>query len=372
MHREHVPVAEYERLAEGFTAERWDPDAQAALARRAGMRYGVLVTRHHDGFCLWDTATTGFNALRAPAGRDLVGEWVDAFRAAGLRVGLYYSLLDWRYDAYWRGPGRDADGWAAFRAVVHEQVRELLTAYGSVDVLWYDGFWPYSGADWDASGLERMARQLQPDILINDRSGVPGDFQTPEQAVSVIPPLGRWEACLTTNDQWGWHATDRNWKTPEQVVRALVQCAWGGGNLLLNLGPRGDGSLPDPAVELLERVGEWLAVNGESVYGAVRSPFLPHAHGLFTAKPRKLYVHGFAWPAEGEVRFGWVANRVTAARLLDGGDAVRFEQRDDVVTLRGLPSAPPDPLGTVVALDLDGDPEARPGGYAWWNGEARY
>ncbi len=127
MQREHIPVAEYERLGEQFTAEAWDPAAQAALARRAGMRYGVLVTRHHDGFCLWDTATDHFKATNTPAGRDLVAEWVDAFRSAGLRVGLYYSLLDWRAQAYWRGPLADPDGWAAFRAQVHGQLLELLT-----------------------------------------------------------------------------------------------------------------------------------------------------------------------------------------------------------------------------------------------------
>jgi alpha-L-fucosidase len=162
MQREHIPVAEYERLGERFTAEAWDPAEQAALARQAGMRYAVLVTRHHDGFCLWDTATDHFKATNTPAGRDLVAEWVDAFRAAGLRVGLYYSLLDWRADAYWRGPSGDPDGWGAFREHVHAQLRELLTGYGEVATLWYDGFWPHPGRRGARSSWRRWRVSSSP------------------------------------------------------------------------------------------------------------------------------------------------------------------------------------------------------------------
>jgi alpha-L-fucosidase len=372
MQREHIPVAEYERLGEGFNAEAWDPPAQAALARRAGMRYGVLVTRHHDGFCLWDTATDHFKATNTPAGRDLVREWVDAFRAEGLRVGLYYSLLDWRADAYWRGPFGDPEGWAAFREHVHAQVRELLTGYGDVATLWCDGFWPHSGEAWGSLDLEAMARELQPGILVNDRSGVPGDFSTPEQSISVLPPFGRWEACMTTNDTWGWHATDHHWKTPAQIVRALAVCASGGGNLLLNVGPKGDGSLPGPAVELLEAVGGWLAVNGASIYGTTRSPWLAHAYGVIACRLRRLYLHCFSWPADGEIRLGFLGSRATGARLLAADDPLAVEQRDDVLTVRGLPSSAPDAFDAVVEVDLDGGPDALPGSYVFWAGEARY
>jgi alpha-L-fucosidase len=372
MHREHIPVDEYERLGEQFGAEAWDPAGQAALARRAGMRYAVLVTRHHDGFCLWDTDTDHFKATNTTAGRDLVAEWVDAFRAAGLRVGLYYSLLDWRAEAYWRGPSGDPEGWAAFRDHVHAQVRELLTGYGEVATLWYDGFWPHSGEAWGSLELEAMARELQPGILVNDRSGIPGDFSTPEQSISVLPPFGRWEACLTTNDTWGWHATDHRWKSPAQIVRALAVCASGAGNLLLNIGPKGDGSLPAPAVDLLEAVGAWLAVNGASVYGTTRSPWLAHAHGVITCAPGRLFLHCFSWPADGEIRLGFLASRAKDARLLAGGEPVAIEQRDDVLTVRNLPRDAPDDLDTVIEVDLDGGPDALPGSYVFWAGEARY
>jgi alpha-L-fucosidase len=372
MHREHIPVAEYERLGERFTAASWDPAAQAALARRAGMRYAVLVTRHHDGFCLWDTATDRFKATNTPARRDLVAEWVEAFRAAGLRVGLYYSLLDWRADAYWRGPAGDPEGWAAFRDRVHAQVRELLTGYGEVATLWYDGFWPHSGEAWGSLEREAMARELQPGILLNDRSGIPGDFSTPEQSISVLPPFGRWEACMTTNDTWGWHATDHHWKSPAQIVRALAVCASGAGNLLLNIGPTGDGSLPAPGVELLETVGAWLAANGASIYGTTRSPWLAHAYGVITCTPGRLFLHCFSWPAEGEIRLGFLASRATGARLLAGGEPVAIEQRDDVLAVRGLPRSAPDDLDTLIEVDLDGGPEALPGSYVFWAGEARY
>jgi alpha-L-fucosidase len=371
MQREHIPVDEYEALGARFTAEAWNPTEQAALARRAGMRYGVLVTRHHDGFCLWDTATTAFKAPNTPAGRDLVREWTDAFRAEGLEVGLYYSLLDWRFDAYWRGPRRDPTGWAAFRDVVHEQIRELLSGYGDIGVLWYDGFWPYSGGDWGADELAAMARALQPGILLNDRSGAPGDFTTPEQSLPLIPPLTRWEACMTTNDHWGWHSGDHNWKTPADVIHALVRCAAGAGNLLLNIGPKPDGSLPAEAVDPIERAGEWLSVNGASVYGALRSPFLAHAYGPVTCKPGKLYLHCFA-EAEDELRLGFVANRATGARYLDGAGELEVRQNGDVLTVTDLVGYALDPYDTVIEVDLDGGPEALAGAYVWWEGDARY
>jgi len=372
MQREHIPVAEYERLGERLTAEAWDPAAQAELARRAGMRYGVLVTRHHDGFCLWDTETDHFKATNTPAGRDLVAEWVDAFRAAGLRTGLYYSLLDWRAEAYWRGPYGDPEGWAAFREHVHAQLSELLTGYGEIATLWYDGFWPHSGEAWGSLELEAMARELQPGILVNDRSGIPGDFSTPEQSISVLPPFGRWEACMTTNDTWGWHATDHHWKSPQHIVRALAVCASGAGNLLLNVGPKGNGSLPAPAVDLLETVGGWLRVNAASIYGTTRAPWLAHAHGVVTCKPSHLYLHCFSWPADAEIRLGFLDSRATGARLLADGEQLDVDQRDDVLTVRGLPTSPPDALDTVIEVDLDGGPAALPGSYVFWAGEARY
>jgi alpha-L-fucosidase len=203
-------------------------------------------------------------------------------------------------------------------------------------------------------------------------SGIPGDFSTPKQSISVLPPFGRWEACLTTNDTWGWHATDHRWKSPAQIVRALAVCASGAGNLLLNIAPKGDGSLPAPAVELLEAVGAWLAVNGASVYGTTRSPWLAHAYGVITCAPRRLFLHCFSWPAEGEIRLGFLASRATDARLLAGGEPVAIEQRDDVLTVRGLPGDAPDDLDTVIEVELDGGPDALPGSYVFWAGEARY
>ncbi len=259
-----------------------------------------------------------------------------------------------------------------FRAGVHAQVRELLTEYGDIATLWYDGFWPHSGDAWGSLELEAMARELQPGILINDRSGIPGDFATPEQSISVLPPFGRWEACMTTNDTWGWHATDHRWKSAEQIVRALAVCAAGAGNLLLNIGPKGDGSLPRPSLELLDAVGSWLTVNGASIYGTTRSPWLAHAYGVMTCTPGRLYLHCFSWPADGQIRLGFLDSRATAARLLADGEKVEVDQQDDVITVRGLPDAAPDDLDTVIEVDLDGGPEALPGSYLFWAGEARY
>lgn len=372
MHREHIAHAEYRRLMDGFRAGAWDPAAQARLARAAGMRYAVLTTRHHDGFCLWDTATTDFNAPASAARRDLVREWVEAMRAEGLRVGLYYSLADWSRPAYWSGPQADPDGWAAFRETVHAQLRELLTGYGPVDVLWFDGFWPWPGSAWGAAGLHGLARALQPGILINDRAGIPGDFTTPEQGVSVLPPPGRWEACMTLNGSWGWHAGDHDWKSPAQLIRTLVQCATGGGNFLLNAGPMPDGTIPPETVERLEAVSGWMSVNGRAIYGSVRSRFLGTAYGPVTCGPESVFLHLYQWPNDGTVTLAHLENRALSARLLATGQALPFEQTGDVVRAGGLPGAMPDPADTVVELVVEGRPRVTAGGYILWRGPATY
>jgi alpha-L-fucosidase len=372
MHREHIPVVEYEQLASRFEARNWDPAAQARLAKAAGMKYGILISRHHDGFCLWDSDTTDFKSTKSAAGRDLVREWLDAFRAEGLHTGLYYSLLDWRQAAYWSGPEHDPGGWEQFLQMVHAQVRELCTRYGTIEVMWYDGFWPWPAQTWRATELNAMVRELQPGILINDRSGQPEDFATPEQQISVLAPRGRWETCMTLNDHWGWHAGDSNWKSVGTLVRQLVQCAAGGGNYLLNIGPRPDGSVPPENVEQLEGVGRWVAANGESIYGSIRSHVMGHSYGMVTCRPDRLYLHCFAWPRDGRIRMGHLANRATGARLLASGKRLELEQQGDVITVSGLPEEAPDRVNTVIEVEVEGIPAVTPGGSLFWRGQARF
>jgi len=359
MYLERIPRSEYAKLAERFRAERFDPELWAEIAREAGMRYMVMTARHHDGFSLFDTRFSDFKSTRTPAGRDLVAEYVEACRRAGLRVGLYYSLLDWRWDAYWRGPKRDPRGWEEFLEYVHGQVEELCSNYGPIDVLWFDGAWPYGPEDWRAEELLQKVRKLQPHILVNNRTGLPGDFDTPEQHVPWWSPPGRlWETCMTMNESWGYFEADRNWKTPRQIIETLVRVVSLGGNLLLNVGPRGDGSFPPEAVEVLAHVGAWMRRHGESIYGAAGAPFTTTV-GPVTAKGSVAYVHAFRWPGK-RITVAGVGNSVVSAYILTTGERVRFRQEGDRVILEGLPALPPDPYDTVIALELDGPPRAAP------------
>ncbi len=355
MYLERIPRSEYARLAGEFRAECFDADSWVECARLAGMRYVVFTARHHDGFSLFDTQYSDFKSTNTPAGRDFVAEYVDACRRAGLRVGLYYSLLDWRWDAYWRGPQRDPEAWSRFLEYVHGQVEELCSNYGRIDVLWFDGAWPYKPEDWRAEELLTKVRKLQPQIIVNNRTGLPGDFETPEQHVPWwSPPKRPWETCMTMNDSWGYFEGDRNWKTPRQVIATLVTVVSLGGNLLLNVGPRGDGAFPPEAVELLSHIGRWMRSNGESIYGASGAPFTTTV-GPITAKGNKAYVHALRWPGKA-ITVAGVGNTVSGAYLLATGEEVRFRQEGDRVFLEGLPATPPDPYDTVIVLELDGPP----------------
>jgi len=372
MFNEQTPPEEYRTLADEFTAARFDADEWAALAKAAGARYMVMCTRQHDGFSLFDSAVSEFTSVKTAARRDFVAEYADAARRAGLGVGFYYSLLDWRYPAYFSGPQRDPQGWQDLVSYVHAQVEELCTQYGRVDVLWYDGDFPYRGEDWRAQELNAAVRAWQPGILLNERSGAPGDFVTPEQHIPTLTSGGPWEACMTMNDHWGFCPGDENWKPTAQLVANLVQCASGGGNFLLNVGPDADGAIPPASVARLRELGAWLEANGEAVYGtdaasglcrrndvSAVGPWLLSPVGMVqtlpTVRGSTLYTHVRAWPGT-ELTIGNLASRVVAARFLDGGAPIDFRQEGSRVKLSGLPERAPDPLDTVIALECDGVP----------------
>jgi len=354
MYQEHIPHAEYAPLAREFNPAKFDPDAWVRLAREAGMRYMVLTTRHHDGFSLFDSQVSDFTAPKTAAKRDLVRAYVEACHRGGMRVGFYYSLLDWRYGAYFRGPQKDPEGWAKLVEYVHAQVRELCTNYGKIDILWYDGGWPYTAEDWRSAELNAMVRSLQPDILINNRSQLPEDFDTPEQYIHASPPGRPWEACMTLNDSWGYNAADDNWKTPKQVIAYLVRCANGGGNLLLNVGPKPDGTIPPESERILRQVGEWLQRNGGSIYGTARCP-LSTSTGLCTLKGYTLYVHVLRWPGK-ELVVPRLLSPVRSVHLLADGKSVKFEQKGDRLFLSGLPGRAPDPLDAVLVVECAEEP----------------
>ncbi|MGA2631033.1 MAG: alpha-L-fucosidase, partial [Terriglobia bacterium] len=320
----------------------------------AGQKYMVMTTKHHEGFCHFDTKLTNYCAPRQACGRDLVREFVDAAREEGLRVGFYHSLMDWHHPDGARC-ATDEAARQRFVAYIHGQIRELLTNYGKIDVLWYDVNWPLSVQGWESEKMNKMVFELQPDIIVNNRNGLPGDFATPEQEI-VAEKAGRaWETCMTMNDSWGYHAADDNWKPPKTVVRNLVTCAAGGGNYLLNIGPKADGSIPEESVRILSAVGKWMEKNGTTIYDTDRIHADWHTYAGYTRRGNTLYVQVHFWPGE-TVAIGGLRSKVRSARLLASGQEVRFEQSDVQVKFTGLPATAPDDPVTVLAVECDSEP----------------
>jgi alpha-L-fucosidase len=357
--RERIPKDEYvERYVNEFRAEHYDPSAWAALAKAAGMGYLVLTTRHHDGFALWNTATSDFHAGRLGPKRDLVGPFVEAVRGAGLRVGLYFSPADWNHPDYpgayerdWPTLWRDEAARRRFVAYYQAQLRELLTRYGKIDLLWYDGCIPLP---LEGETTNAMVRELQPDILMNDRLGKPCDFECSEQTIK--PKDGPWEACMTLNDNWGYHAGDTAWKPPAEVVRLLLTCGKDGGNLLLNVGPHGDGTIPEPSIAILREVGAWVRRNGECLPHSGRSPFTWNTSGVVTVRERSVYLHLLKSPGP-EFCWGELKNRVLRATFVATGKPVAFRQEGARLFLTGLPFPLIEPLATTIRLEVEGTPE---------------
>ncbi|UCH36302.1 MAG: alpha-L-fucosidase [Armatimonadota bacterium] len=349
MNDAQIPADEYARFADEFRPTRYDPAQWIAFAKEAGMKYVVLTTRHHDGFSLFDSGVSGFTAPKTAAGRDLIREYVQACRAAGMKVGFYYSLLDWRYQPYWDGPEKDPEGWAAFREYVHAQVRELMTNYGKIDILWYDGGWPYGPLAWQSRELNAMVRQLQPHIIINNRSMLPEDFDTPEQKIE--PAARPWESCMTMNDAWGYVPSNPRYKRTDELIWNLVRCVSWGGNYLLNVGPKADGTFPLLARIRLGQIGRWMKANGESVHSCGPAPFAAEAVGLTTAKGDTVYLHLFRWPGE-EVSVAGVDAGVASAKVLATGAPVGVRQDGDRLILSGLPPRAPDPWDSVIAITV--------------------
>jgi len=359
MHQERIPPDEYALLAQRFSPDDFNADAWVALAKRAGMKYMVLTTRHHDGFCLFDSKVSDYTSVKTAAKRDLVAEYVTACRRAGMKIGFYYSLLDWRWPAYFTGPRKDPQGWAKLVTQVHEQVRELCSQYGKIDIMWYDGEGAYDADAWQSRKLNAMVRRLQPHIIINNRSGLSEDFDTPEQHVTASQPERAWESCMTIGEYsgWGYIRHNRNLRSVTQLIQHLVFAASGGGNYLLNVAPKPDGTIQREFVTRLERIGDWLKVNGESIYGTQRCPFGAASIGVTTCRGNTAYVHVFRWPGETACVAG-VRNRVKAARVLATERKAHVEQHGDRLFIRGLPANPPDPHDTVISLELVGRPRA--------------
>ncbi len=352
MENEGIPVAEYEKLAKQFRPKPNAARDWARLARQAGQKYMVMTTKHHEGFCQFDTKLTDYCAPKQGPGRDLVKEYVEAARAEGLRVGFYYSLMDWHHPD---GAKCATDESARRRFVdyIHGQIRELLTNYGKIDVLWYDVAWPLDAAGWESEKMNAMVFQLQPEIIVNNRNKLEGDFATPEQRITADKRA--WESCMTMNDSWGYQRADDNWKSPKTIVRNLVTCAHDTGNYLLNIGPKPDGSIPEESVRILTAVGKWMDRNGQTIYQSEKCQ--PHRsnYANFSRKGNTLYMHVYFWPGS-TVALGGLRNKVKSAHLVATGAPVKFEQDEFRVRFVGLPDRAPDDPVTTIAIECDGEP----------------
>ena len=352
MENEGIPVAEYEQFAKIFKPEPNAARVWAKLAKQAGQKYMVMTTKHHEGFCLFNSKLTDYCAPKQGPGRDLVAEYVEAARAEGRRVGFYYSLMDWHHPDGARC-ATDEQARRRFVDYIHGQIHELLTNYGKIDVLWYDVSWPLDAKGWESEKMNRMVFQLQPDIIVNNRNALDGDFATPEQRIQADKRA--WESCMTMNDSWGYQKADDNWKTPRTVIRNLITCSHSTGNYLLNIGPKPDGSIPPDSVRILTAVGKWMDRNGQSIYQTERCQPGRSDYASFTRLGNTLYMHVYFWPGE-TVTIGGLTNKVQSARLLATGRAVKFDQDQFRVRFVNLPAAAPDEPVTTIAIECDGEP----------------
>lgn len=355
-HNEQIPDDVYQKYFKRFDPDLYDPEVWAAAAAGAGMKYFVVTTKHHEGFCLWDSQLTDYKAPNTPAGRDLLRPMVEAFRAQGLRTGFYHSLIDWHHPDYVIDPhigpyrahperarmneGRDQAKYAQY---LHGQVRELLTQYGNVDILWFDFSYPKPDGtgkghdDWQSEKLLALVRELQPHVILNDRLDLDHgwDMKTPEQFqprewVRINGQPVVWEACQTFSGSWGYHRDEESWKSVEQLLHMLIDGVSKGGNLLLNVGPTGRGEFDERALSRLAGMGEWMRRHSRSIYDCTQAPaeFQTPPDCRFTYNPtrNRLYLHLLAWPFR-HVHLEGLADRVEYAQLLHDASEVKLLKR---------------------------------------------
>ncbi len=396
--REMIPEAKYDKYFKYFDPDLYDAREWARQAKAAGMKYAVLTTKHHEGFCMWDSKYTDYKCTNTPAGRDLVREYVDAFRAEGLRVGFYYSLIDWHHpefpidmlhprredaDAYEQSKDRDVRKYAQY---MRDQVTELLTEYGKIDILWFDFSYSDNNGtgerawmkgkgknDWESEELIALARKLQPGIIIDNRAEIEQDIWTPEQFQPTewvrhheTGELVTWEACQTFSGSWGYYRDEQTWKSPEMLIRMLVNTVSLGGNLLMNVGPTSRGYFDNRAQNALKVYADWMKYNSRAIYGCTMAEpeFVAPADCRFTQSVdgKRLYLHLFAYPFA-FIELRGLAGKVDYAQFLHDGSEVLFSegkmehfgealpQSNDLLVLN-IPHVKPDCLVPVIELFL--------------------
>ncbi len=360
MNNAHIPVAEYEKFAGQFNPTKFDARAWVKVAKDAGMKYIVITSKHHDGFCMFDTKLTDYNVVAAtPWHHDPMKDLAEACRAEGIKLCFYYSILDWH------NPDQQKD-FPKYVEYMKGQLKELLTQYGPIGILWFDGQWIGQWTPEQGRDLYKYVRSLQPDIIINNRvgkgGGADGDYDTPEQSIPAGPPKGRlWETCMTMNDTWGYKKSDSHWKSPTDLTRKLIDIASKGGNFLLNVGPTAEGTIPPESVERLQAVGKWLKTNGDAIYGTTAGPWKKTPFdGRATVKGNTLYLQVFNWD-KGGLKLMLPDDSFTGSEFLDSSV---FNKPDPLNTtglgdrwtqwlVAGFPNHP-DPIATIVAARFEG------------------
>jgi alpha-L-fucosidase len=374
MARAPVPVADYEPFARLFNPTQFNADEWVRTAKDAGMKYIIITSKHHDGFALFDSKVSSWDIMDAtPYKRDAIKALGAAARRAGLRFGVYYSIMDWHHpDAQapnypdYNSRTKSNPSFARYvETYMKPQLRELLTQVPEIDVLWFDGEWVPDWSDEQGHALEGWLRGIRPSLIVNNRVGhsragmagmsaarnAPGDFGTPEQQVPAngLPGVD-WETCMTLNDTWGFQTFDDNWKDTKTLVRTLVDVAAKGGNLLLNVGPTAQGLIPWQSVSRLREMGDWMKANGEAIYGTSVSPYGMPAWGRYTAKPGKVYAHVFDWPRDHRLTLFGVTDVPTRVYLLADGKPLPVTQTDAGPVVQ-LPAIPPSRIASVLVLE---------------------
>lgn len=380
MDRANIPVEEYEKLAAKFNPVKFDAAQWVSIAKNAGMRYMVITSKHHDGFCLFDSEVTEYDIVDAtPYKKDILKALSEECRKQGVKFCVYYSIMDWHHPAQYRGSENrynptkmHADRKKEYIAYMKAQMKELMDCCDPA-VLWFDGEWPNWWTEADGQDMYAFIRDLKPSLIINNRVGkgrkgmeglnkddreYSGDFGTPEQEIPATGLPGvDWESCMTMNNTWGYKSYDDNWKSPQTLIRNLIDIASKGGNYLLNVGPTAEGLIPEPSVKRLAAMGEWMKQNGESIYGTQASPFKHTPWGRCTCRDLKgdttrLYLHVFDWPGDGKLRVPRQGKEAVHASLL-GEDEQLQVKRDGEHFVVHVPSQSPDPVAAVVVLDVE-------------------
>ncbi len=377
-----IPIDVYDRFVGQFNPVRFNAEEWVRMAKDAGMKYIVITSKHHDGFCLFDSKYTDFDVMSTPFKRDIMKELSEAAHKEGIQICWYHSIMDWHHPDYlprrdWE-TDRSAEGADFDRYVAHmkNQLEELVHHYGHIGVLWFDGEWENTWNHTYGNDLYDYVRGLETDIIINNRVGAgrsgmegmnkegefAGDFGTPEQQIPATGLPGTdWETCMTMNDHWGYNKNDRNWKSATELVRMLIDIASKGGNFLLNVGPTAEGVFPDASIERLAAIGKWMKVNGEAIYGTGASPFMDLVWGRCTQKKNaggtRLYLHVFDWPRDGMLRVPGIYNTLERAFLLSEPDQALSVERDEDALVITVPELPPDTVAAVVVLDVNGKPD---------------